>query len=110
MIETTIKELEARLSHADSIQEGQKQELLSLLTTLKSEVSDLSKTHGEQAQSIAGFTRISAHEAIRREKDQKLIDLALNGLGSSVAGFEKSHPNLVEIVNRICLTLSNLGI
>lgn len=110
MIETTIKELEARLSNANSIQEAQKQELLSLLTTLKAEVSHLSKTHGEQAQSIAGFTRVSTHEAIRREKDQKLIELALNGLGSSVVGFEKSHPNLVEIVNRICLTLSNLGI
>lgn len=110
MIESTIKELELRLNQADSIEEPQKKELLLLLTTLKSEVSHLSETHGEHAQSIAGFTRVSAHEAIRKERDQKLIELAIRGLGSSVAGFEKSHPKLVEVVNRVCLTLSNLGI
>jgi hypothetical protein len=34
----------------------------------------------------------------------------LRGLQSSAEGFEKSHPKLVEIVNRISSTLSNLGI
>lgn len=110
MIEYTIKELEERLNQANSIETAQKEELLLLLTTLKSEISQLSETHGEHALSIAGFTRVSAHEAIRKEKDHKLIELAVQGLGSSVAGFEKSHPKLVEAVNRICLTLSNLGI
>jgi len=34
----------------------------------------------------------------------------LEGLGQSVEGFEKSHPRLVQIVNGISNTLSNLGI
>jgi hypothetical protein len=34
----------------------------------------------------------------------------LAGLSASVEGFEKSHPKLVEIVNRICTALSGLGI
>jgi len=36
--------------------------------------------------------------------------LSLEGLSSSVEGFEKSHPKLVQIVNAISNTLSNLGI
>jgi hypothetical protein len=38
------------------------------------------------------------------------MELSLKGLSSSVEGFEKSHPQLVQVVNRICTTLSNLGI
>ena len=87
-----------------------KRELLQLMATLKSEVAELSKTHGEQAQSIAGFTEISAHEATRTEQNPELLKLSLEGLGSSVQGFEESHPRLVQIVNAISSTLSNLGI
>ncbi|MBI4659137.1 MAG: DUF4404 family protein [Verrucomicrobia bacterium] len=110
MIRNTIGEIEARLRQTDSIKEANKAELLGLLSTLKSEIEELSKTHGEQAQSIAGFTNVSAHEATREEKDPRLVKLALDGLSASVAEFENSHPKLVEIVNRICLTLSNIGI
>jgi Mg2+ and Co2+ transporter CorA len=110
MIEKTIGEIEARIRNADSIGDDRKRELLQLLGTLKTEVSTLSKTHGEQAQSIAGFAQLSAHEATREEQNPRLRELSLRGLQSSVEGFEKSHPKLVEIVNRISNTLSNLGI
>jgi queuine/archaeosine tRNA-ribosyltransferase len=81
-----------------------------LLGTLKSEVAKLSQTHGEQAESIAGFTQLSAHEATRTEQNPELLKLSLDGLGSSVRGFEESHPRLVRIVNAISNTLANLGI
>jgi hypothetical protein len=81
-----------------------------LLARLKTEVGALSKTHGEQAESIAGFAQLSAHEATRGEQNPQLRELSVRGLQSSVEGFEKSHPHLVEIVNRISNTLSNLGI
>ena len=110
MIQETIAEIEARIQKADSVNDDNKVELIRLLTTLKSEIAEFSRTHGEQAQSIAGFTQISAHEAIRDEKNPQLVKLSLDGLATSVVGFEKSHPKLVEIVNRICITLSNLGI
>jgi hypothetical protein len=110
MIEDTIGKIEARIQGAEAIKEERRHELLQLLGTLKAEVADLSKTHGEQAQSIAGFTEVSAHEATRAEQDPELLKLSLEGLGFSVRGFEESHPRLVQIVNAISSTLSNLGI
>jgi hypothetical protein len=110
MIEETVGKIEARIQSSDAINEERKRELLQLMATLKSEVAELSKTHGEQAQSIAGFTEISAHEATRAEQNPQLLRLSLEGLSSSVGGFEQSHPRLVQIVNAISHTLSNLGI
>ena len=110
MIEDTVGKIEAKIHGTDSIQDEKKRELLLLLGTLKSEIGKLSETHGEQAQSIAGFTEISAHEATRTSQNPELLDLSLKGLSSSVEGFEKSHPRLVQIVNAISTTLSNIGI
>ena len=110
MIENTVSKIEAKIKAADTINDDRKRELLELLGTLKAEVGALSKTHGDQAQSIAGFTEMSAHEATRSEPMPKQLDLSLKGLSSSVEGFENSHPRLVRIVNDICNTLSNLGI
>jgi hypothetical protein len=110
MIEETIQKIEARIQGSDAIKDDRRRELLDLLGTLKSEVADLSTTHGEQAQSIAGFTELSTHEATRAEQNPQLLDLSLQGLASSVKEFEGSHPRLVQIVNSISNTLSNLGI
>jgi hypothetical protein len=110
MNEKTIGEIEARIRSADSINDDRKRELLQLLGTLKSQVGVLGKTHDEQARSIAGFAQLSAHEATRAEQNPQLRELSIQGLRSSVEGFEKSHPQLVEIVNTISNTLSHLGI
>lgn len=110
MIQDTIAELEARIARADGVKSENKTELLQLLNTLRGEIAGLSKTHGEDAQSIAGFARVSTHEAIRENKNPELMKLSREGLSSSVAQFEESHPQLVQIVNRICQTLANLGI
>ena len=110
MIEKTIGEIEAKIRGAEAVSEERKRELLQLLGTLKTEVGALAKTHDEQARSIAGFAQLSAHEATRTEQNPQLRELSLQGLRSSVEGFEKSHPQLVQIVNAISNTLSNLGI
>ena len=110
MIEDTIGKIEARIQGADSVKEDRRQELLQLLGTLKAEVAHLSKTHGEHAQSIAKLTEVSAHEATRPDQNPEQLKSSLAGLGSSVEGFEESHPKLVQIVNSISRTLSNLGI
>jgi hypothetical protein len=110
MIEETVGNIEARIRAADSINAERRRELLQLLATLKSEIAELSKTHAEHAQSIASFTEISAHEATRDQKNPRLLKLSLEGLSSSVEGFEKSHSKLVQLVNAISNTLSNLGI
>jgi hypothetical protein len=77
---------------------------------MKTELADLSRTHGEQAESITGFAELSAREATRREKNPRLLKLSTEGLASSVEGFEASHPRLVEIVNAFCTMLAGLGI
>ena len=110
MIEKTIQEIEKRVQGADAIKEERRSELLQLLATLKAEVASLSETHSEQAESIAGFTGVSAHEATRSQQNPDLLKLSLKGLSSSVEGIEASHPRLVQIVNTISHTLSNLGI
>ncbi len=110
MIEETIGKIEARIQSADAIKDERRRELLELLGTLKSEVADLSRTHGEQAESIASFTELSTHEATRAAQNPQLLKLSLQGLASSVKGFEESHPRLVQIVNGISSALSNLGI
>jgi Mg2+ and Co2+ transporter CorA len=110
MIEDTIGKIEARIQNAETIKDDRRQELLQLLGTLKSEVAELSKTHGEQAESIAGFAELSTHEATRSEQNPQLLNLSLTGLNSSVRELEKSHPRLVQLVNAISNTLSNLGI
>ena len=110
MLPDTLNKIEERLRHAESLTPQQRAELLALVGTLKSEVSDLARTHSDEAQSIAGFTAVSAHEATRDEKNPELVELSLKGLSQSVSGFEESHPKLVQAVNSICTTLSNLGI
>ena len=110
MIQDTIGEIEERIRKAEAIKDDNKAELLRLLSNLKAEVSNLSSTNAEQAQSIAGFTAVSAHEATRDEKNPELVKLSITGLSHSVEGFEETHPKLVQAVNSICTTLSNLGI
>lgn len=110
MLNDTISKIETKLQNSNSLKGEQRAELLNLVSTLKGEIASLSRTHDEQAQSIAGFAELSTHEATREEKNPELLRLSVQGLSSSVEGFEKSHPQLVGLVNRIATTLSNMGI
>ena len=110
MNESNLNEIEAKIRAADNISDDRKRELLQSLSTLKAEVDKLSGTHDEEARSIAGFAQLSAHEATRQQQNPASLQHSLEGLRSSVEGFEKSHPQLVRIVNNISNMLSNLGI
>jgi len=110
MIQETIAKIEARIAGAEPLTEAQRQELLDLLKALRKEIAPLTQTHHEQAQSIAGFAQVSAHEATRARPDPRLVKLSLEGLAGSVRDFEHSHPELVRVVNAISQTLANLGI
>ncbi len=110
MIQETISKIEAQIQNSGAVKPEGKAELLHLLATLKAEMAEIAQTHGDQAQSIAGFTAVSTHEATRDEPNPQLLKLSLEGLSGSVRGFEESHPRLVQIVNAISTTLSNLGI
>ena len=106
----TIAKIEENIQRVTSISEEKRGELLQLLATLKEEVAELSETQSEEAESITGFTQISTHEATRQEKNPQLLQLSIEGLQSSVSGFETSHPRLAETVNSICHIVSNMGI
>lgn len=110
MIDDTIGKIEDRIEGSETIRDDRRRELLQLLGTLKTEVAELAKTHREQARSIAGFAEVSTHEATRNQQNPELLQLSLQGFRSSVEEFEKSHPQLVRIVNAVSHTLSNLGI
>jgi septal ring factor EnvC (AmiA/AmiB activator) len=110
MIQDTIAKIEAQIRNSSSLTPERREELNQLLATLKAEVNDLAKTNQEDAQSIAGFTQVSAHEAMRAEQNPALLQHSLDGLTASAAQFEKSHPRLYQVVQSITNTLSNLGI
>ncbi len=110
MIQDTIHRIESQIAGAKNLSPERRAELVELLAHLKAEVAELAKTHGEQAESIASFAQVSAHEATRMELNQEALRHSLGGLEASVAEFEKSHPRLVQVANSICTTLSNLGI
>lgn len=110
MLEDTIAKIEARLGSADAANEANRAELLKLLGQLRGEIASLSKTHQEQAQSIAAFADVSAMEATREKKNPAALEHSIGGLESSVVEFEKTHPKLVGLVNRIASMLANMGI
>jgi len=110
MIQDRLDKIEEKLKQSKALKEEDRAELMNLLASLRTEMSELSKTHNEQAESIAGFAELSAHEATRSQKSQELFDLSIEGLMSSVQGFDISHPTLVGVVNRLCTMLANMGI
>ena len=110
MIRNSIENIQQKVKETDSLKQKDKQELLDLLSNLEAEVLSLAKTHPEQAESITGFTQVSAHEATRTQKNEQLMKLSLKGLSSSIDGFETSHEELVKIVNSISVILANMGL
>ncbi|MHB8931815.1 MAG: DUF4404 family protein [Melioribacteraceae bacterium] len=110
MVQNTIEKIEEKIRTNNSLSTKNKTELLDLLATLKPEIAKFSEAQTEHAESIAGFMERSAHEATRRDKNPTLLKIAVEGLSSSVKGFEESHPQLVENVNYIANALANMGI
>ena len=91
MIEKLISDIEAKI-HAETASPSGKSELLQLLAKLKAEIATLEKTSDTTQEKL------------------KSIKNPVEELRSSVEGFEQSHPKIVQAVNNISSTLSNLGI
>ncbi|HOU49748.1 MAG: DUF4404 family protein [Smithella sp.] len=110
MIQERLDKMEEKLKKNATVKESDRTELLTILKSLRTEITDLSQTHQEHAESIARFAELSAHEATRSEKSSDLFDLSIQGLTSSIQGFEVSHPRLVGVINAFCNYLTNMGI
>jgi hypothetical protein len=110
MVQNTIEKIEEKIRTNSSLTVKNKTELLDLIAILKPEMTKFSEAQSEHAESIAGFMERSTHEATRQEKNPTLLKIAIEGLSTSVKGFEESHPQLVENVNYIANALANMGI
>lgn len=110
MIQDQIDKMEAMLRKSLTLADETRAELLRLLQELKAEVEPLVSSHEDDAHSIAQFADASVHEATRAQQKPALVEAALKGLSHSVKDFEASHPKLVQVVDRMALTLSNMGI
>jgi len=110
MLDQTIADLEGRIKSARTIGSEERSALLKLVGNLKEQIAELSRTHAEQATSIAGFTQVATHEAIRGDRNASLLKIAREGLEKSVEEFELTHPLLVDTIREISDVLSNLGI
>jgi hypothetical protein len=110
MLHDTISKIESRLQTSAALNESQRAEVLKLLGQLRTEIGQISKTHQEQAESIAAFAEVSAREATREERNPQLVEHSIGGLKSSVREFETSHPRLAGVVNRLASMLANMGI
>lgn len=110
MVNETLSRIQKTVESTNTVDEQTKRELLQLVSTLKGEIASLAETHQDQAQSIAQFTQVSAHEATREEKNPDLVRHGLDGLAMSVERFEASHPGLVNSVNNLRQMLANIGL
>jgi hypothetical protein len=110
MMQDTISKIEARIQNAAALDDRQRAELLKLLGELKTQITALSRTHQEQAESIASFAEVSAREATRENKNPEVLKHSIGGLQSSVGEFETTHPQLSGLVNRMASLLANMGI
>jgi Mg2+ and Co2+ transporter CorA len=110
MVDKTISRIEDRIRGNESLSGEKKQEMLSLIGDLRSEIAGLEKTHHNDARSIAGYTETSVHEATRDDRNPELLKHTLDGLSLSVRRFEVSHSRLTGLINNIGQTLWKLGI
>jgi hypothetical protein len=92
VIEETIKQINARIQATGSLTPERRRELLELLATLEAEAANLARTHGEQAQSIVGFTQVTAHEATRANRDPRLLNLSVKALRRSCVASRLAGP------------------
>jgi hypothetical protein len=110
MIPERLAQIEATLRNSANIPDTTRQELLDLVAGLKAEVAPLAATHGKSVDQIADNADAAVQAAVRRQEQPEKAAQAVDGLAASVRDFEISHPRLVQIVDRLALTLSNMGI
>ena len=84
MIPERIAQIEATLRNSPNIPDATREELLDLLSRLKTEVAPLVKSHGESVDQIAGSADAAVQAAIRRDEQPEEATQAVAGLAASV--------------------------
>lgn len=111
MAAETIKKIEKKIKDNSELEPNKKIELLELMGKLKLELQQLQKTDSCKALTIAELTGASTQNALKDQPGSEVTSgHPLKDLETSVEEFEVSHPELVRIINRICIMLSSIGI
>jgi ABC-type transporter Mla subunit MlaD len=110
MIHERIQQIESTLENVPHLPAETRDSLRRLLAELKAEIAPLLDADHDAAHQIANATGASLSAATQRESQPHTVQQAVQNLSASVEGFEASHPNLVHVVNRIAVTLGNMGI
>lgn len=105
-----IEALEKKIESASKIDAKIKEDLLDLMRSLKTELSDLKNINPDSAHDIADKTQVSAEKVLSSDNNKNELQENIDGLQGTVEEFEVSHPKLVQIVNRLCMMLSDIGI
>lgn len=99
MIEQTIRQIEARLRASANLPSETRDELLTLLATLRAEAGQLPPATERVAQAPPAA-----------DADAGSMQTSIDQLRHSVEEFEESHPRLVQLTNHVANTLAGLGI
>ncbi|MDA8130823.1 MAG: DUF4404 family protein [Elusimicrobia bacterium] len=110
MIKNTLAKIESAIAKIQAGKSEEKDELVALLGKLKTELAELPESRLDEVKSIGYFTEAAAHEVTRENASMQLRNLSISGISYAVKGFEVSHPQLVSVVNEICMILARMGI
>ncbi len=110
MINDTLAKIESAIAKVQAGNSKDKAELVSLLNKLKTELAALPPGKLDDARSIGYFTEAAAHEVTRANSTVQLRNLSISGISYAVKGFEATHPQLVSVVNEMCMLLARMGI
>ncbi len=105
-----IEAIEKKIEATSQIDAKIKENLLDLMRSLKTELADLKENHPNTAHNIADKTQVSTEKILTSDNKQNELQENIDGLQETVEEFEVSHPKLVQIVNRLCMMLSDIGI
>lgn len=97
--------LETKINYNPHLSVAEKDELLSLVSAIDSNLQQLAKTHQQAGDKIHQIAENGAHA----EGTHGLKEMG-EEIRHSIEEFEVTHPQLVELVNRLCIMLANLGI
>ena len=106
----SLEHLRDKITHNSALSKASKQDILSHIEQLQKQLDSLSEMNPEEADTIAAFAALKAHETLKKDPNQDLVDTTSNGLTLALRSFKTSHPLLSDALDIIFRTLSRLGV
>ena len=110
MPDRTIEHIREKIAEAN-LPDDRKDKLFDLVDELKEELDKIAEVYREEAVHIAKHAEaLSLAVTDENGVDPEKVDVSAAELRDAVGGFEVTHPQLVKVINGICMMLSSLGI